>query len=239
MSYAFSGETQVAGSDVLDHLGLVAATIDKLGLVRKIDELIPVIAGKGAKLSHGQRVAAMIMNGLGFINDRLYMFPKFLANKPVAKLFGHGIKAEDFNDDGLGRSLDKIHAYGETKLYSDIALKVGLEHNLLGRSHHLDTTSLTVYGEYEEGSTLNTEVIVKPEYGHAKNKRFDLKQMTLLLATTGKSNFPLWMEAHSGNAADKVSLQEATERMHKFFKGLKDAPDFLYVGDSAQCIVIV
>ena len=211
MSYAFNGETQVAGSDVLDHLGLVAATIDKLDLVHKIDELIPVIAGKGAKLTHGQRVAAMIMNGLGFINDRLYMFPKFLANKPVAKLFGPGIKAEDFNEDGLGRSLDKIHAYGETKLYSDIALKVGMEHDLLGRSHHLDATSLTVYGEYpDEDSVPDSGGVVKPEYGHAKNKRFDLKQMTLLLATTGKSNFPLWMEAHSGNPSDKVSLQEAT-----------------------------
>jgi Domain of unknown function (DUF4277) len=46
MSYAFSGETQASGSDVLDHIGLVAATIDKLGLIQKIDELIPVVEGK-------------------------------------------------------------------------------------------------------------------------------------------------------------------------------------------------
>jgi hypothetical protein len=29
----------------------------------------------------GQGVAAMIFNGLGFIDDRLYMFPEFLEDK--------------------------------------------------------------------------------------------------------------------------------------------------------------
>ena len=46
---------------------------------------------------------AMILNGLGFIDDRLYMFPKFLENKPVARLFGADLHAADFNDDALGR----------------------------------------------------------------------------------------------------------------------------------------
>jgi len=32
----------------------------------------------------GQRVTGMILNGLGFINDRLYMFPEFLKNKPIS-----------------------------------------------------------------------------------------------------------------------------------------------------------
>jgi transposase len=132
----------------------------------------------------------------------------------------YAIVAEDFNDDGLGRSLYKIQSYGVTKLYSDVALQVGLKFDLLEHSHHLDTTSLTVYGEYpEKVAASDDSKLVKSNYGHAKNKRFDLKQMILLLATTGKSNFPLWMEAYSGNTSDKVSLQEATERMQRFFKG--------------------
>jgi hypothetical protein len=31
----------------------------------------------------GQRFAAMIFNGLRFIDDQLYMFPQFLENKPL------------------------------------------------------------------------------------------------------------------------------------------------------------
>jgi hypothetical protein len=51
------------------HLGIVAATIDKLGIVEKIDGLIPL--GSNSKKSIGERVKAMILNGLGFVDTRL------------------------------------------------------------------------------------------------------------------------------------------------------------------------
>ena len=70
--------------EVLDHLGLVSATIDKLKLVEKIDQRLPIAKEKGAKITMGERVSAMILNGLGFIDDRLYLFPDFLRNKPKA-----------------------------------------------------------------------------------------------------------------------------------------------------------
>lgn len=232
---------EIIGTDVLDHLGLVAATIDKLGISKQIDRLIPMT--KAAKTTMGQRATAMILNGLGFIDDRLYMFPKFLENKPVAKLFGTDLKASDFNDDALGRFLDEIHDYGETKLYSEIALPIALRHKLLNKSAHFDTTSLSVYGDYDTDTVdeiatnerrLELPNNVQPDYGHAKNKRVDLKQMTLLLATTGSSGFPVWMESHSGNASDKKTLEESAQRMQKFCKVLESAPSLLYVGDSAM-----
>ena len=184
-------EKKLIGTDVLDHLGIVAATIDKLGIAKQIDKLIPMT--KGAKTTHGQRASAMILNGLGFMDDRLYLFPKFLQNKPVARLLGDGLCADDFNDDTLGRFLDAVHEYGESKLYSEIALPIALHHKLLNKSAHFDTTSLTVYGEYSEeeeekdknadntghnADRLKLSKYAKPKYGHAKNKRYDLKQMT-------------------------------------------------------------
>ncbi len=98
----------ISSSTVLDHLGLVAATIDKLGISKEIDARLPL--SYRSKTTHGQRVSAMILNGLGFMDDRLYLFPKFLANKPVAKLLGGKVTAADFNDASLGRCLDAIHA---------------------------------------------------------------------------------------------------------------------------------
>ena len=53
---------------MLDHLGLVASVIKDIGLISKIDE-----REKGAKLTIGQCVAAVILNGLGFMDNRLYM----------------------------------------------------------------------------------------------------------------------------------------------------------------------
>ena len=79
----------------------------------------------------GQRASAIILNGLGFIDDRLYLFPKFLENKPVAKLLGENLQASNFNDDTLGRFLDKVHTYGEIKLFSEISLPIALKHKLI------------------------------------------------------------------------------------------------------------
>ena len=45
---------------VLDHLGIIASVIDRLKLVEKIDSRLPVAKEKGAKVTMGQRVAAMI-----------------------------------------------------------------------------------------------------------------------------------------------------------------------------------
>jgi transposase len=241
-------QKDIIGTDVLDHLGLVAATMDKLGMVSEIDKHLPMT--QGAKTTHGQRAMAMILNGLGFMDDRLYLFPKFLENKPVARLFGQDLNANDFNDDALGRFLDAVHAYGENKLFSEIAFPIALKYKLLSKSAHFDTTTLTVYGDYAEEieitatekaaapaktDRLALSANAQPAYGHAKNKRCDLKQMTLLLATTGKSGFPVWMESHSGNASDKKTLEEAASRMQQFCSALKDAPaTLLYVGDSAM-----
>jgi len=142
-------EENISGK-VLDHLGLVAATIHKLDLIKKIDKRLPISPEKGAKVSMGERVAAMLLNGLGFIDDRLYLFPAFLKNKPIKQLIGRDIPASAFNDDALGRCLDEIADYGVTPLFTEIAFEIGHEHGLLGKSAHFDTSTLSVYGEYQE-----------------------------------------------------------------------------------------
>lgn len=231
---------------VLDHLGLVAVIIEKLGLVEKIDKRLPL---NKPKTTMGQRVAAMILNGLGFIDDRLYMFPEFLGNKPVDRLFRGDVKAEYFNDDALGRCLDDIHAYGVTKLFSELAFEIGDEQKLLGKTFNIDTSSLSVYGDYEEEEAQKEGTAAPaigdsdtvqdashgafPQHGFSKDHRPDLKQMVITLATTGSAGFPIWMEARSGNESDKKIIHEAAERMRAFCKGLKQAPTFMTVGDSS------
>jgi hypothetical protein len=46
--------------------------------------------------------------------------------------------------------LDSIDEYGVTKLFSEIALMIGVEQKLLGKTFNIDSTSLTGYGEYQE-----------------------------------------------------------------------------------------
>lgn len=220
-------------SQYLGHLGLVASKIHELDLINFIDSRLPVSMENGAKVSMGERVAAMILNGLGFIDSRLYLFPEFLSDKPVSRLFGKEIKSEWFNDDALGRCLDAIMSYGPTKLYTEYALHVGESRGLLGKCSNVDTTTLGVYGEYAKSPDGDKDS-AKPAQGYSKSGRHDLKQMVLLLATTGAANFPIYMESHSGNASDKTTLPQAANRIHALCKGLREAHDFVHVGDSAM-----
>lgn len=253
----------------LDHLGLIASVIDKLGIIEEIDRRLPLNKTKGAKVSNGRRAAALILNGFGFMGRRLYILSNFLSNKPVERLLGPKLSAEDFNDDCLGRCLDRIYEYGTTKLFSEVSLAIAAKFDMVGRSVHIDTTTLSLYGDYnyeddddnwvesfeaitseieaknhrgtttesETAADTNTKVseeeVARPRFGFPKNKRFDLKQMVLLLATTGKAGFPLWMQAHSGNASDKKELEQAAVRIKAFRDELKSAPDMLFIADSA------
>jgi transposase len=221
----------------IGHLGLVADKIDSLNLIDLIDYRLPISVAHGSKVSYGERIAAMILNGLGFIDSRLYLFPEFLSDKPLDRLFNRPVQPEWFNDDATGRCLDAISEYGTTKLFTEISLIIGQSRNLLGKSIHIDTTTLSLYGDYdssEDNVTSQPEAMTaQPARGHAKSGRHDLKQMVLLLATTGASNFPLWMESHSGNASDKTTMPAAAVKIRQLCQGLADAKDFIYVGDSA------
>ena len=114
----------------LDHLGLVASQIDKLGIIEYMDQKLPLTEGSGFKVSMGERVAAMILNGLGFVDSRLYIFPEFLEKKPIERLFGKNLSPNLFNDDSLGRCLDEISKYGTTKLFTEFSFNLGLKNNL-------------------------------------------------------------------------------------------------------------
>ncbi|HSK81918.1 MAG TPA: DUF4277 domain-containing protein, partial [Rubrobacter sp.] len=64
---------------------------------------------------------AMVLNGLGFANRRLYLMPEFFRNKPTERLVGAGISPEHLNDEALGKALDALYAFGLTELYRLIA----------------------------------------------------------------------------------------------------------------------
>lgn len=216
-------EFELVKTEHLGHLGLVASTIKELGLIEKINHRLPLDKSKGGKISHGHRAASMILNGLGYINRTLYLSPHFFEDKPLDLLLGIDITSNDLNDDMLGRHLDEIVNYGTTKLFGEIAFEICLEQNLLGKSYHLDTTTLTLYGEYEnypEASPL-------PSLGYSKDHRPDLKQVTLSLTQAGAANIPIWMEALNGNASDKITFQETVKLIENFHEQLKSAPDHL------------
>ena len=114
-------------------------------------------------------------------------------------MLGNHVSAEDFTDDaffwggGRGRCLDAIHEYGPTKLVTDITFQIASQLNLLGKTMHVDTTSLTLYGEYDKPDK-QTQAL-KVACGFSKDKRGDLKQLILNLAVNNKADLPMFMAA--------------------------------------------
>ncbi|NER40196.1 MAG: DUF4277 domain-containing protein, partial [Oscillatoria sp. SIO1A7] len=75
----------------LDHLGIVAGIIDEIGIERLVNELLG--EQKTEKVTAGQAVKAMILNGLGLVSSPLYLFSRFFEGKATEHLIGKGIKA--------------------------------------------------------------------------------------------------------------------------------------------------
>jgi len=194
-------------SSNLDHLGLVAGMIDELGLVELIDTVI--------KQDHEQRhvsvgicVKAIILNGLGFINRALYLIPHFYKNKPVERLLGPGITAEQLNDDTLGRALDSIYEYGSESLYGQLAAKMVKRLDLSCAIGHLDSTCFHVDGVYNSDQDNVPQDRIQITKGYSRDHRPDLNQVVLQLISEHQAGIPLWMTALSGNSCDKESFRQ-------------------------------
>ena len=88
-----------------------------------------------------------VLNALGFTSRALYLMPDYLRNKPVDLLIRPDLKADDFNDDTLGRSLDDLYDCGVTELFASVASKAlsayGIEHRFV----HLDSSSFHLHGQ--------------------------------------------------------------------------------------------
>jgi transposase len=175
----------------LDHLGLVAGVCEEIGLAAYRDRL----AGETKHhVSMGTATVAMILNGLGFSNRRLYLVPQFFANKPVERLLGPGIEAADLNDDCLDRTLDWLYAQDPTQVCAGIATQARKIFGVSARQVHVDTTSFAVSGADAGDESAESEAsVIAITYGYSRDHREDLKQWMLALATTHEGEVPLFL----------------------------------------------
>ncbi len=216
----------------MDHHGLVAATCKDLGIAEKINSKI-INNDDRRIVTTGKAVMAMILNGLGFTNRRLYLTHQFFASKPTEVLLDENIQSSDITDYTLGHALDEIAAYGSSKLFSEIGFDIALENNLLGNLNHLDTTSISVQGAYNVESDDVEPAVIEVTHGHSKDHRPDLKQVVLSLVVNGPSAMPIFMEPLNGNSSDKASFHETIKKVDAFKKQINLDKNIKWVADSA------
>lgn len=96
------------------------------------------------------------------------------------------------------------------------------------RHHHYDTTSVTVYGDYDD-----PEASLKITYGYSKDKRPDLKQFLVSMLCVDR-NIPIIGKTEDGNASDKTLNNEILTNISAHMAEYGFAPGAsIYIADSA------
>ena len=184
----------------LDHLGIVAGIIDEIGIVEKVNELLGTDARE--KINCGEVVKAIILNGLGFVAQPLYLFSNFFKDKAVEHLLGTGVKTEELNDDKLGRVMDKLYKYGLNNLFLIIGLEVIRKYKVSTEYSHLDSNSFHLHGQYknrnkneteEQRLEVNRENPIFITEGYSRDHRPDLKPCVLDLIVSSDGDIPIFM----------------------------------------------
>jgi transposase len=187
-------------SQVLDHLGLVAGMFDALGIGDVIDHATQQDP-ETRDLTVGEAVKAMVLNGLGFINQALYLVPRFFQNKPTYRLISPRVAPEQLNDDALGRALDTLYEYGVTALYRLIAATAAQRLHLSPTSMPLDPTSFHVDGRYNSAEPP-AEQVVHITKGYSRDHRPDLNQVMLELIVEHQAGIPVLLKPLNGHSSD-------------------------------------
>jgi transposase len=208
----------------VDRLPIISAYCHKIGIAESINAGVE----SKADIDAGTVVTAMILDTLSG-RTPLYRFEEFFEHQDTELLLGREIDAWRFTDDVLGRALDRLHAAGTMKAFTDISLKACRLFGVDTGQGHFDTTSVNLWGDYADSVAGGPAPHIT--YGFSKDKRPDLKQfMFSLLCVEG--NIPLLGKVEDGNAADPKLNNENLERVAKLIADNKiDRDNFLYVAD--------
>ena len=209
----------------LDHIPVIATMCHRIGLIDIINENLPC----NTDVDPGTLVLGMVCDTLSG-RSPLYKVEDFIAEQDTELLFGTPVNPHNFNDDALGNTLDRIHKKGTLKLFTEISLNAAKAFNLDTSKLNFDTTSVNVWGDYNN----STPAAAAPHitYGYSKDKRPDLKQfMISMLCVEG--NIPLSGKMQDGNSSDEKLNNEELQRIAKLLKPLKNnITDLIYVADS-------
>ncbi|MCL6600472.1 MAG: IS1634 family transposase [Alicyclobacillus macrosporangiidus] len=199
-----------------------AELIRRLKWVERIDEMVSV-KPEDCRVSVGMRVKALLLN---ILTDRkaLYRVQRFYERQDIELLLGPGISAEALNDDALGRALDALARTGVDRVFTELAL-LALDHCEIPLEHlHFDTTSISVYGAYEDAHELGIT------YGYSKDHRPDLKQFIFGLGTC--RGLPVFGSIEDGNLSDKTWNAKTIAKVVEMY-GTEKLKNAVYIADSA------
>ncbi|SCZ80362.1 hypothetical protein [Acidaminobacter hydrogenoformans] len=125
-----------------------------------------------------------------------------------------GLEEKWLSDDAYARAHDKFSDIRMGHLVSKISMEMLKMHDLSLESVHLDTTSKSVQGVYEDDAEGNFHIT----YGYSKDKQPDLKQYKIGCADQ-QNGLVVMGDIIAGNHSDNQWNPSAIKLMSSFFRG--------------------
>jgi transposase len=197
------------------HLPLVLGVVRKLNVATLIETFCP--PHPAHVLSCGRGVAALLLAILDG-HHALYKVGARLEDRGMFPLLQPGLARASLHDYRLGQILDALFAANLNRVFGAIALNALEVYAISTPWLHQDTTTITLYGAYEEEAPQEGQrsqapkrpVPPRPAYGHSKAGRDDLKQVLLSLGVSS-DGLPLRVGVRDGNTSDSTETPVAIE----------------------------
>src|ERR671923_1314611 len=109
----------------VQHLPIIKAYADQLGLVGLINHYVPTAMDVDA----GTVVLGLVMDTLSG-RSPLYRFEEFFAHQDTELLLGKAIPSQAFTDDTVGRVLDRLYDFGTIRLFTACAVRAAARFGL-------------------------------------------------------------------------------------------------------------
>ncbi len=219
-----------ASAKRLDFLPIIGRALRQLDVAALVDEIVPM--DPRSRVSAGECVEALIVAIL-LGRHTLYRIDELLAPYDLELAFGWKGTCAQFHDDRLARALDDTFAAGPTKIQAAAVVRAVKVHDLELGTIHVDTSSVSVYGEYAASvPPLNPEderAVPHVTRGHSKDYRSDLKQIVYGLAVACDGGVAVLGRVSSGNRSDP---QETRWLMGRLAEVLPDPRGTTIVGDA-------
>src|SRR5262244_1565506 len=161
------------------HLPLILGVLRRLEVATVIDRLIPPHPAN--VLSCGRGVEALLLAILDG-HHALYKVGPRLEERGMLPLLQDGLGRASLNDYRLGQILDALFVANLNRVFGAIALNALAVYAIPTPWLHQDTTTITLYGAYEDGPQLPGAP--HPAYGHSKDSHDELKQVLLSLGVS-------------------------------------------------------
>jgi transposase len=208
------------------HLPIIKAYADHLGLVGLINHYVPTEMDVDA----GTVVLGLVLDTLSG-RSPLYRLEEFFAHQDTELLLGKAVPPQAFTDDTVGRVLDRLYDFGTIQLFTACAVRAAMRFGLERRYVHFDTTSRSVWGEYQ--FTEAQDLPFQMTYGYSKAKRPDLKQFVLSTLCVDHA-VPIWGKPEDGNASDKTLNTTLLSEIAQLLARHGVAPGaYIYIADAA------